>query len=140
MHELLEEEGLDGVSDTLLDEDAEELARSLTGDGVLLVREALLDRGGETETDEGGRALDFDEVDELDGGLLALDAGRIREDSVDVNLGIGIDRDVVALGLEGGGVDLETGGGRNVRHDLWRGHRVGDGTVGRGRGGRTDEW
>lgn len=48
VHELLEEERLNGVSNTLLDEDGEKLASSLPGDRVLLVTESLLNSSGET--------------------------------------------------------------------------------------------
>lgn len=60
VHELLEEEGLDGVSDSLLDEDAQELASSLTGNGVLLVVESLEDGVGEAKADEGLGSLNLD--------------------------------------------------------------------------------
>lgn len=133
-HDLLKEEGLDGVSDSLLDEDAQELASSLTGDRILLVVETLLDGGGESEALERGGSLELDEVDELSGGLLALDAGGGGEDDVDVNGGRGGGGNGVSLGGDVGGGDLERSRSGDVgsqRHSYW--HDCAS-------GGRGREW
>lgn len=59
LHDLLEEEGLDGVSNARLDEDRDQLASSLAGNGVLLVVKSLLDSGSESEVDKGLGAVDL---------------------------------------------------------------------------------
>ena len=121
LHQLFEEERLDGVSDTLLNEDAQQLARAFSGNRVLLVGQSLFDGSSETESDERLRTLELDEVDELDGGLLSLDTRGGGEDDVDVDGRVGRSWDGSVFSLDRCWVDFDgrgDGGGRS-RHRCW---------------------
>jgi hypothetical protein len=77
---------------------------------VLLVSETLENGIRETETDEGVRTFELDEVDELLGGVdTGSTVGRGREDGGNIGLGVGVGRnrsvvefDVLFRDLRGG--------------------------------------
>ena len=121
VHDLFEEEGLDGVSNSLLDEDAQQLAGTLSRDRVLLVGESLFDGSGEAESDERLRTLELDEIDELNGGLLSLDTRRGGEDDVDVDCRVGRSWDGTVFSFDRCWVDFDgrRDGGGGSRHRCW---------------------
>ena len=103
------QEWLDSIADTLLSENRDQLASALTSTLVLLVGESLLNGIGESQVDESLRSLDLDFVDKLDGSLLAGSTVGRSQQSVDVDFDLGRGGDVVALCLDGGGIDFDRG-------------------------------